>query len=646
MSAIGGRYCFSGSAIDEQTLCILERGLASRGPDGGATVLLDSIALIFKAFHTNRESVSEQQPLTVASGESLAWDGRLDNRVELLDRCRDELVRLKSAELVPATSVERFTSQEHKFQPERELDLATTGDTLLVLAAFKKWGDKFCKYLVGDYALSLWDSSSRSLYLARDPFGMRPLYYSLSHSQIIWSSQIQPLVRLLGCSRLDEHYMAGFLTVTEHAGRTPYREIASVVPGQMIAVRGNQVHVSTFWPSGSEKSIVYKSDGQYEEHFRHLFTESVACRLRVNGVVMAELSGGMDSSSVVCVADKVLGSNSAQAIGVETISLLYDGSPTCDERPFIRAVEEKRGKKGNHLYDYSILGNLPDGPSGAIPNPQQLFPASYDQLFRLMREHGARVLLSGYAGDQVLMNDPTILPSLSEALSKWKLPKALGLFRAFAEFGPDPYLQVLWKGLIWPQLPLSLKIRWAPGYLSMPDWLNKDLIRRTRCHERKIFRPESQRFRGAGRQYRYTLVAKATSVISSGYYRDRGCVELSCPFLDRPLIEFLLSIPSDQLVRPGDTRSLLRRSLRGILPEEIRLRKDKRGPDEAIYNAIKREWPKLTMMFEEAHLYKHGYVDRKVFREMLQRARYGFARHSQSVLRAIALEVWLRTHAL
>jgi asparagine synthase (glutamine-hydrolysing) len=192
-------------------------------------------------------------------------------------------------------------------------------------------------------------------------------------------------------------------------------------------------------------------------------------------------------------------------------------------------------------------------------------------------------------------------------------------------------------------LPDKLKIRWAPDYLRVPAWISSTLAEKTRTPARKVLSQESPVFKKASKQYLYNMVKNAISVISAGYYRERGCVEVSCPFLHRPLVEFLLAIPSDQLVRPGDTRSLLRRSTRNLLPEKIRLRRDKRGPDEAIYKAIQREWPSLTAIFADAQIYARGYVDAGAFQQALQRARYGMVPQTQSFLRALALEIWLRT---
>jgi asparagine synthase (glutamine-hydrolysing) len=128
-----------------------------------------------------------------------------------------------------------------------------------------------------------------------------------------------------------------------------------------------------------------------------------------------------------------------------------------------------------------------------------------------------------------------------------------------------------------------------------------------------------------------------------GYSVEEGHVEPSYPFLHRPLVEFCLALPIRQLLRPGQTRSLLRRALRGLLPDEIAVRKSKRGPDEAILRAVAREWPRLRTLFTDARVYARGYIDRAAFEKTLTEARGGVNPNMQGLLRTIALELWLRS---
>jgi asparagine synthase (glutamine-hydrolysing) len=130
--------------------------------------------------------------------------------------------------------------------------------------------------------------------------------------------------------------------------------------------------------------------------------------------------------------------------------------------------------------------------------------------------------------------------------------------------------------------------------------------------------------------------------IASGTRREMSGVDISYPFLHRPFVEFMQAIPHTQRVRIGETRSLMRRSLRGLLPEKIVKRKSKGNPQEVITRAIAREWPRLAPLFEDARVFARGYIDRAALQLMIQKFRFGCGTHSPVLLKTLVLEVWLR----
>jgi asparagine synthase (glutamine-hydrolysing) len=126
------------------------------------------------------------------------------------------------------------------------------------------------------------------------------------------------------------------------------------------------------------------------------------------------------------------------------------------------------------------------------------------------------------------------------------------------------------------------------------------------------------------------------------HYWERGGVEVRLPYLDLPLVEFLLAIPFEQKIRPGEPRSLHRRSLRDILPERIARRKGKRGTDEAFFRSVASEWPKLDAMFADARVCAMGYAQNSLLREALERARRGSEAYTSMLSSLISIEFWLR----
>jgi len=233
MSAIGGIYQFEGSLVDRNALTALWRRLASRAPDGGAKTQAGSIGMAYQAFHTSRESRLENQPYVFFDGEMLAWDGRLDNRDELARQLRDGL---------PGNYIE-------------------TADVAIVMASYQKWGLDFLSKLIGDFALSLYVPKTKTLLLARDPFGPRPLYYHANKYRIAWSSDLNPLLDFIGATpQINEDYIADFLAAYPEPGSTPYLDIHAVPPGKMIIATDNQLRVKRFWSPDPKLAIRYKTD--------------------------------------------------------------------------------------------------------------------------------------------------------------------------------------------------------------------------------------------------------------------------------------------------------------------------------------------------------------------------------------------------
>ena len=615
MSALGGIYNFDDKPVDERALMDLGAALESHGPDGGDAVTSGAIGLVYRAFHTNRESRLDRQPLISPERHILCWDGRLDNR--------SELISLLAAELKHDRS-----------------------DAAIVLAAFLRWGADCLVRFVGDFALSLWNPASRTLLLARDAAGPRPLYYHANNDRIVWSSELMPLLDFPDIDlEINEEYVAGFLARGMEVDITPYKDIYAVVPGHAVVIRGARVEVQRFWRLSPNAKIRYKSDEEYEEHFRLLFRDAVRCRMRVDGPVWASLSGGLDSSSIVCMADEILATESVQGSRLETVSYVYDKSTTCDERKFIQCVEEQRGAAGHHLRDedHPTLAAFPDESQLSFPDFLDCFVSRHRALCSGMKADGARVLLTGHGGDEMLCSGANPTPHLGDLLveHRWR-----DLHRALNDWGKAlkrPYLDLLWRDGLRPLLPPRLQLVFGvKPYLTLPPWYEKEFVEKMNMRERYLgsgsqldFKLPSERDQAVGFQSVMKGVARNS-------YRARGAIETSHPFLHRPLVEFLQAIPFEQRVRPGETRSLMRRSLKGLLPEKVLNRKSKAGPHEALYRAITRHWPRLRPMFDKPLVCARGYMDAGELHAAFERVRHGCETKAFPILQTISLEFWLR----
>src|SRR5215813_12554626 len=173
--------------------------------------------MVFASFYTNLESLLETQPLVATGGQVLSWNGRLDNRDQLISTSRNELDNDRT-------------------------------DVAIVMCAYRKWGIDFPGKLVGDFALALWDPRANVLMLARDFVGPRTLYYFIDRTRIAWSTELSTLIDVAGVSlEIDDEYVAGFLTKLPGRDLTPYRQFRCVPPGHALIVERGQSKTQRFW---------------------------------------------------------------------------------------------------------------------------------------------------------------------------------------------------------------------------------------------------------------------------------------------------------------------------------------------------------------------------------------------------------------
>ena len=176
----------------------------------------------------------------------------------------------------------------------------------------------------------------------------------------------------------------------------------------------------------------------------------------------------------------------------------------------------------------------------------------------------------------------------------------------------------------------------------MLDLYDHRFVKRMKLHERKFGPSDIFGFRNPSGRARSIWFLRIVRELSAGYWQEFTKAEMSYPFTHRPLVEFMQAIPFEQSVRPGQTRSLLRRALRNLLPPEIAQRKGKRVNTDAVLRAVGREWPRLRSMFTDACICKYGYIDCERLLAMLAVARQGSDQASSAATFLIPLEYWLR----
>jgi asparagine synthase (glutamine-hydrolysing) len=615
MSVQFGRWNFDGRPVDPEYLEKAGDMLAPYGPDGEYVYIKDSVGILFYPFHTTKESKREVQPCLLPSGAVLTWDGRLDNRADLIGELKDSLT-------------------------------SSATDAEIVATAYEKWGTDCLARLLGDWALAIWNPSSRTLLLAKDFVGARHLSYSVERGQITWSSILDPLVLLAGkIFTLEEEYIAGWLSFFPATHLTPYVGIHAVPPSCFVRITPRGIFVHKYWEFDPKKRIRYHTDGEYEEHFRQVFGEAVRRRLCSDSPVLAELSGGMDSSSIVCMADEILARGEGETPRLDTVSYYDDSEPSWDERRYFAKVEEQRGRQGCHI-DLRLRRSFNFNPNGkrfeAIPGSNERFEGLTDVFADCLKSRGTQVVLSGIGGDEVMGGVPNPAPQLEDLIAQARFGELARQLRVWALNKRKPWIHLLTEAL---RGFLPSTIIGVPSYRRSAPWLHRSFVKRNRSALRgydtglKLFGP-------------LPSIQENLSTLN-GLRRYLGCrclqeappFEWRYPYLDRNLLEFAYAIPREQIVRPGHRRSLMRRALAGIVPSEILDRKRKGHVLRAPLIAVSTEWDALVRMGQQLLTESLGFVHAEVLLRTLNEGRQGRMVPTVALLRTIALEKWLSSLA-
>jgi len=613
-----GTWNFSDQRVADESIRKFRTTLAQYLPSRVESYSQHGISILYGTFYTTAESRRETQPFPHISDLVVSFDGCLDNRSELLRELGTNM---------PNDST----------------------DTAIVAAAYEKWDINSLPKLIGDWALSIWNAKLRELVLAKDVIGTRHLYYAIDREKVAWSTILDPLVRFLDKAfSLCEEYIAGWFAEFPSVHLTPYLGIRAVPPASYVIIRPRTQVVIKYWDFDPERSIRYRTDEEYEERFRSVFARAVQRKLRSDGPILAELSGGMDSAAIVCVADILIARGEVETPRLDTISW-YDDSydsiePDWNEFHYFSKVEEKRGRVGFHLNLRQLQEKTAslEEPFDSIPSSNVLAavpilrPRIPDFLKRYamhVRSGGYRVVLSGIGGGEVAGDGiPDPAPELQNLLAQARLVIFLRQLNAWAEKTGRSRFSILRDALRDFLPPLRTNQNVAP-------WLHPEFVRPNR---RALSRqsPRLKLFGPLPSFQRCIHNLESTRRFLGHYCMQADAIrETRYPYLDRDFLEFMYAIPREQIVRLGQRRSLMKRALVGIIPQEILSRRRKAFVPPATTSAS-ATWLDLASKTEQLLSSSFGILDQAQFLAASQANR--FNSHDTISYRVQTLEAWLR----
>jgi asparagine synthase (glutamine-hydrolysing) len=521
-------------------------------------------------------------PLCGSSDRRLWFDGRLDNRSELTSR-------------------------------------ASLSDAEVVMSLYEQRGDRFVSALNGDFALALLDNHRRQLILSRDVMASRPLYYCPVAGAVLFASEIKCLLAHQSVvAAPDEDALAELVLDSwcdEH--RTCFKGIYSVSPGQSVIVRPDRIDRRIDWSFDPSNQIRYRSFAEYREHFRTLFEQSVRRRMRSANGVAVSVSGGLDSSSILCQAAAVC-RRETMHVRLHGISMTFAAGTPADEEHFLPDIER--------MYDlriarvpvrrYSYIDRA-DATVRDLDTPEAVEDTQL-QIRRIARAAGCEVLLSGFFGDQMLA-DRSYFVDLARRGRWFKLRHDLREFAAWnAEVDPRIFRRDFWRSLVralpphWAFQFTKRALRASRAKARYPPWFTPTFRQRAIASASRRFR-EPRRFATAHTRncFRHATAGHYLNIVR----REQAAaavhgVEVRYPYRDRDLVAFLMAIPGEIVNWQGVPKGLLRHALTGVLPESIRDRRWKADFTALENDAARHDARRvLGMLHRDCLAVRTGFID-------------------------------------
>lgn len=556
MSGIAGLVRHDGGPVHPAEIHRMLNVMQHRGPDGIGVWTRANVGFGHRMLWTTPESLVERQPIT--SEEPLlvlTADARIDNREELM-----AVLRLRK-------------------------DPAEISDSELILAAYARWGDACPLHLLGDFAFAIWIQAEKRLFCASDPMGVKTLYYLETPNRFAFASEIKGLLSLSDVRPLlsEERVADHLLGIFDDAGSTFYQHVLRLLPASTLSVAMNGIRNDVYWTPSASREVRYQTDEQYADAFKSIFETAVRARTRSAFPVGSTLSGGLDSSSVACMASAVVPQP------IHTFSLVFPSLPEedlriIDERRYMNAALQ-HGAFEPHFVRADLLSPLGesdqmhqhlDEPNGA-PNLYLHWG-----MFDAAREQRVRVLLDGFDGDSAISHGFDRLSDLARDLRWPTLAREITLLAQQQQAAMSR--RYLARELcLKPLLP-----EWAANALDRLRNIQADTTDRileVSFADRVAARTRMRRLgRKPGRWTTSSRQRHAASLREASYAHtlavaDRAGaafgVEPRYPFFDRRLIEFCVGIPGEQKLGKGWSRYILRHAMGGVLPELIRWRKGK-----------------------------------------------------------------------
>lgn len=579
-------------------------------------------------FHVDDRSQYATTTQTDGSSEMerhLVWVGTIHNRDEIVDFLSQSGVSLDS----------------------------DTSDAQLALHLYNCVGADASLRIIGYYAFAVWDEATQSLFLSRDALGAERLYYFYAPNLFCWGTEIRQICYLAGIEpSLNEEWMAEAMTWSwdgclTHTKDSPIQDVQSVPPGYHLMLKnGAGLQLTQWWEWEKYQVGNTPKDEVLIEEFRDLLALSVKGCLGTDSRVIADLSGGLDSSSVVSLACH-LAEEGKTPIHLRDVISYYDPDRSWfNDTEYQESVTNRYGLK-QHKFSLGGLwwfqGILDQDTYFDYPNPLLMCLNIVSSPMEFAAEKGFIVSLTGAGGDNIV---PLMWLYLFDYVRLGKFFSGWKDLVAISDGSASPLWKIISENILSPMK--HWRSLWEP---EIPEWIDRDFLQQTdlkvRFNERICdLQPDL-----LSNQWD-TLVIRFSSdrPFTAGKYIAAPLgLDFRHPFMDRRLINFALQLPPHLKRQPREYKYILRQAMAGILPDTVRLRRGRNNFSDYVRKGLTNE----TDFFDEVRrnpvIAQLGFVNIKEWQEAVTRYKLGllgkwsFVRPPTYMESPLMVEVWLRT---
>jgi asparagine synthase (glutamine-hydrolysing) len=601
----------------QQRLQVMNELIRHRGPDGEGSWIhpQSSVGLTHRRLAIIDLSPSGKQPMSDGAGNWIVFNGEIYNYIEL----RDELGR------------ENFV---------------TTSDTEVILKAYRRWGADCVNHLRGMFAFALWDEAKRTLFCARDRFGIKPFYYAIIGNTLYFASEVKAILPFVASIETDLDGFKDYLTFQFClAGKTLFKNISELLPAHTLSVANGAMEIRQYWEVYYDLDFNHTAK-YFNEMLRALLADSVTMHLRSDVPLGAYISGGLDSSIVASLASKQLSGEFFGFTGKFSIG------PEYDESPYARALAEYCGF---NLYEIDIT------VSDFIDNIRQViyhmdYPAAGPGLLpqyvvsRLASRY-RKVVLGGQGGDEIFGGYTRYLIAYFEQCIKAAINGTMqngNFIVTYESIIPNlsvlknykPLLQEFWREGLFEDMDrryfrlvnraphLGNEIRWELLGDYSPFETFRSIFNRNNVQKESYFDRMTH--------FDFKTLLPALLQVEDRMSMAHG-LESRVPFLDHPLVELAATIPSDIKFKDGTMKRALKDAFQADLPKVIVERNDKMGFPTPLTEWINGEARGFVRdVFADQNALSRELIDN---RKVLARAP-GEQKFSRTTWGLLCLELW------